>query len=266
MHEKYELLRSLRVPGTDSTASGRWCLWGPGRPPQELAQAAPGTSVQEANSDGRGRCANGHGGRCVRPAAAAPCILPMCGPSHRSPRVPVSCAPVGSGLVLADVHVCGHDPLASLPSCLGLREPGSPTPWAGPRRHRPASPPLSQETLRRPCSEKVCGPRRPSLRGASDPGWLAVPPAPRPRGSPGAGFPEHLAEFTVVSHRSVHSARDRARWLPSHARTWHSPGFRCGRSPTGQDLVPWSPPYPVPTAAPSAGFAGSIKNPHDAET
>lgn len=197
-------------------------------------------------------------------SASSRCVVPRTG--HRSPRVPVSCAPVGSGLVLADVHVCGHDPLASLPSCPGLREPGSPTPWAGPRRHRPASPPLSQETLRRPCSEKVCGPRRPSLRGASDPGWLAVPPTPRPRGSPGAGFPEHLAEFTVVSHRSVHSARDRARWLPSHACTWHSPGFRCGRSPTGQDLVPWSPPYPVPTTAPSAGFAGSIKNPHDAET
>lgn len=114
--------------------------------------------------------------------ASSRCVVPRTG--HGSSRVPVSCAPVGSGLVLADVHIHGRDPLASLPSSPGLREPGSPTPRAGPRRHCPASPPLSQETLRRPCSEKVCGPRRPSLRGASDPGWLAVPPALRPRGSP----------------------------------------------------------------------------------
>lgn len=185
-------------------------------------------------------------------SASSRCVVPRTG--HRSSRVPVSCAPVGSGLVLADVHVCGHDPLASLPSSSGLREPGSPTPRAGPRRHRPASPPLSQETLRRPCSEKVCGPRRPSLRGASDPGWLAVPPpAPRPRGSPEQVFPSTwlslpwscIVLFTALATERAGSHHTRAPGTPQ--------GFAVGEVPRGRTSSPGHRPTPSPRPLPARG-------------
>lgn len=184
--------------------------------------------------------------------ASSRCVVPRTG--HRSPRVPVSCAPVGSGLVLADVHVCGHDPLASLPSCPGLREPGSPMPWAGPRKHRPASPPLSQETLRRPCSEKVCGPRWPSLRGASDPGWLAVPPPPRVHaGPPEQVFPStwlslpwsRIVLFTALATERAGSHHTRAPGTPQ--------GFAVGEVPRGRTSSPGHRPTPSPRPLPARG-------------